>query len=68
MKDLLSLTVLSLSSLCTETMHVFYFRWSPEIPIRKNHTIKEVIFEFKNNSYIRWVEYVRKALGGSRRV
>jgi len=45
---------------------VFYFRWSPEIPVRKNHTVEEVIF--KNNTYTRWVEYVRAALGGSRRV
>lgn len=45
MKDLLSLTTPRLAV----TMHVFYFRWSPEIPVRKNHTIKEVILEFKNN-------------------
>lgn len=51
MKDLLSRTIPPyLGGLCAETMHVFHFRWSPEIPIRKNQSVKEVMLELKNNS------------------
>lgn len=50
MKDLLSRTIPPyLGGLCAETMHVFHFRWSPEIPIRKNQSVKEVMLELKNN-------------------
>lgn len=65
MKALLSLTIPPyLGWLCAETMRVFHFRWSPEIPIRKNQIVKEVILELKNNSYVQRAERVRSASGG----
>ncbi|EOA97013.1 Mevalonate kinase, partial [Anas platyrhynchos] len=50
MKDLLSRTIPPyLGGLCAETMHVFHFRWSPEIPIRKNQSVKEELFDINQH-------------------
>lgn len=66
MKDLLSGTIPPyLGGLRAETMHVFHFRWSPEIPIRRNQSVKEVMLELKNNSSAaRGVERGSSAWGG----